>query len=37
MVADDILEGSILTVAFFGRDDDASVVAGVVLDEEIPT
>ena len=37
MVADDILEGSILTVAFFARDDDAPVVAGVVVDEETPT
>ena len=37
MVADDTLEGSILTVAFFARNEDAPVVAGVVLDEEIST
>ena len=34
MVVDDTLKELILTVAFFVRDEDAAVVAGVLLDEE---
>ena len=36
-VADDILEGSIVTAAFFARDEDDPLVAGVLLNEETPT